>query len=170
MTKKDKLLVLIAWDNCGTAPSMRSLLQDGGLAKTGFASAASLRDAFYNLYKDGYLRKLDNCPVRGGVYVLTDKGAAYAEALIKAEQRKPQQMDLFESPAEKPVEKSLDEESHNALEDFAKTFDSVLSDLQQMRELYAVPSAGWVDITCCRMLRAKQKVADIIESALQLAG
>ena len=182
MTKKDKLLVLIA-DDFGGAASVNSLLHDYGkqygecLDKTGFASVASFKDAFYSLHKDGYLKKLEfsgfSDVSKGHVFILSDKGTIYANALIKAvedEKHKPRQMDLFENPAEKTVEKSLDEKPHSALEDLVKAFDSVLSDLQKMRELHAVPSAGWVDITCSRMLRAKQKVVDIIESAMQLAG
>ena len=108
MTKKDKLVVLIAdrFGGCfnSKCPSDMTI----AMMKTGFKTYASLMNAVWHMCKDNVL-----CHVAGSSdVILTSKGQQLAAKL-----KKPVQLDLFEKPVYEPAEKPVDEEPRDALLD-----------------------------------------------------
>ena len=145
MTKKDKLVVLIAgtFEGCFNSKCPSSMYI--AMTRTDFQSKASLRNALWRLWKDDILRK-----VPGSDYLaLTSKGQKLAAKL-----KQPVQLDLFEKPVYEPVEKSVDEDSHEALLDLLDVYKVVLDDLETMRRIGALPTAEWRDKTQVKMFEA----------------
>lgn len=145
MTKKDKLVVLIADGFEGSfnpkIPSDMTI----AMMKTGFQTHASLMNALWHLCKDNVLHRAP-----GSDYVtLTSKGQKLAAKL-----KRPVQLDLFEKPVYEPVEKSVDEDSHETLLDLLDVYKVVLDDLETMRRIGALPTAEWRDKTQVKMFEA----------------
>lgn len=145
MTKKDKLVVLIAdrFGGCfnSKCPSDMTI----AMTKTGFQTHASIMNALWHLCKDNVLHR----DPRSGCVILTSKGQQLAAKL-----KKPVQLDLFEKPVYEPAEKPVDEEPHDPLLDLLDVYKVVLDDLETMRRIGALPTAEWRDKTQVKMFEA----------------
>ena len=149
MTKKDKLVKLIAFTFGGCFNSKCPESMDVAMARTGFQTHASLMNALWHLCKDNVLSRAP-----GSDYViLTGEGQKLAAKL-----KQPVQLDLFEKPVYEPVEKSLDEEPHGTLPDLLDVYKVVLDDLETMRRIGALPTAEWRDKTHVKMYEALRNV------------
>ena len=145
MTKKDKLVMLIAYMYGGCFNSKCPSDMTIAMTKTGFQTHASLMNALWHLCKDNVL-----CHVAGSSdVILTSKGQQLAAKL-----KKPVQLDLFEKPVYEPAEKPVDEESHDPLLDLLDVYKVVLDDLETMRRIGALPTAEWRDKTQVKMFEA----------------
>ena len=145
MTKKDKLVMLIAYEFGGCFNSKCPSDMTMAMTKTGFQTHASLMNALWHLCKDNVLHREPG----SGYVILTGEGQKLAAKL-----KKPVQLDLFEKPVYEPVEKSLDEEPHGTLLDLVDVYKAVLDDLETMRRIGALPTAEWRDKTYVKMFEA----------------
>lgn len=145
MTKKDKLVVLIAdgFGGCFNSKCPSDVII--AMMKTGFKTYASLMNAVWHLCKDNVL-----CHAAGSSdVILTSKGQQLAAKL-----KRPVQLDLFEEPVYEPAEKPIDEEPRDPLLDLLDVYKVVLDDLETMRRIGALPTAEWRDKTQVKMFEA----------------